>query len=693
MKSLIAPGVQLMRRLSLINKFLLVSFFMLLPLIYTASLYFAETRKQMDFMQSERDGLRYVKPLLTLSRLAQDHRDLTYVIGKGHDSLAPRRSQVREKIRASIKEIDVVEKELGPAYGSAVQWRKVTEGLKTLVQPEVSTDVEGAFAEHVALIKDIHGLIDIVTLESKLLLDSDPASYHLMDIITSKVPGLSERIASARGIGTSIIMRSELLTDDRVRMSVLEAVARERYQGLGANIDEIMESSLLAKTALVHSQKTLSDVSQFLGDIGLMLSPGGLSVLSADVFFQSGTQALNKVYGFSDQAIPLLDTLLQQRIGEYRSQDLLTQAIALVCLLLALYFFFAFYYTVKSGIAFLKKALGRVADGDFTGKIEARAKDEIGLLTLTLNETQQRLAKLTLDINRASEQVYLASNQIADGNDNLSQRTESQASTIEQTSARLEELTATVQRNAETAVNANQLTQDSTGVAEKSRSAMQRVAGTMAEIETSAAKIGDIIALMDNIAFQTNILALNAAVEAARAGEQGRGFAVVAAEVRNLAKHSADAAKEIKGLIAQTREKVSAGVVSVDDTLTTIQESLVGIQRVAAMMSQIAAASREQSEGIGQVNRAMMQMDDSNQQNAAMVEQASAATESLKNQANALVSAVGRFKVDGVTDETSVPTLTDSIPRSASVAANRPPPTQRNLNPRTVQENEEWTEF
>ena len=691
MKTLIAPGVRLMRRLSLVRKFLLVSFFMLLPLAYTATLYLSEARRQVNCMMAERDGLRYIKPLLKLSRLAQDHRGATYVIAKGNDQLKQFRGQVQEKIRSVVQEINAVEGELGPTYGSAPHWRFVTEKLKAVMQPDVSPDSEGVFGEHIALIENIHRLIDFVTLKSNLLLDSDLASYHLMDITTSKVPSLSERLAIARGVGTTMIMRSELMTDDRVRMSVFEALGNDQYQGLKANIDAAMRESQMVKSGLGNYQVALSKVSDFLGDISLVLSPGGLSIMTADIYFKSGTEALDSVYGFAEKSIPLLETRLTERIQQYRTQNLLTQGVAIVCLVLALYFFFAFYYAVKSGIAFLTKALARVARGDLTGKIETRAKDEIGSLTMSLKETQERLATLTLEINRVAEQVYLASNQIADGNENLSQRTESQASTLEQTSASLEELTATVQRNAESASDADNLTQDSARVAESGRVAMKRVAATMAEIETSAAKIGDIISLMDNIAFQTNILALNAAVEAARAGEQGRGFAVVAAEVRSLAHHSANAAKQIKSLVAQTREKVSAGVVSVDDTLKTIQKSLTGIQRVAALMSGIASASREQSEGIAQVNRGVLEMDDANRQNAAMVEQATAATESLRGQASILVTAVGRFNVGKRPSPTSG-TLGSSEP-AVSFAVPRPQTNKRQTATRPIQRDEEWTEF
>lgn len=689
MYSLIAPGVLLMRKLSLVNKFLLVSFFMLLPLAYIAYFYLGETGKQIDFMVSEREGLRYIQPLLKLSRLTQDHREMTYVIANGDEAPKQARLQIQETIRGLIKEIDSAEREFAVAYGPGSHWPKVTQRLKQLLQADVPTDSEGVFLEHIALLKDIHGLIEWVTLKSNLILDSDATSFHLMDIVTRTVPDLSERLALARGIGSRLVLRGELVTSDHVQMSILEALTKDRYAGLTADLQAVAQESAAAKSGLREVQKQLTAITNFLGDIELMLSPGGASVLNSSTFFQSGTRALSASYAVADTGLPLLGQLLTDRIDRYRAHELITEGVAIVCLLAALYFFTAFYYAVKSGIEFLNKSLARVADGDLTAKIDARGIDEIASVVVSLKEAQERLRTLTLEINRSAEQVFLASNHIADGNENLATRTESQASTLEQTAASLEELTSMVQRNAEAASDANDITQDSARVAESGRAAMKRVAATMAEIESSATKIGDIIALMDSIAFQTNILALNAAVEAARAGDQGRGFAVVAMEVRSLAQRSTDAAKQIKGLIAQTREKVSAGVVSVDDTLQTIQDSLVGIQRVADLMGEIASASREQSDGITQVNRAVVQMDDANQQNAAMVEQATAATESLKNQAQALVSAVGRFKVENRANAEPKP-LPKAVVRPNARPLQSVPSPRKAL---TSTSNDDWAEF
>lgn len=433
-----------MRRLSLLNKFLLVSFFMLLPLAYTAFLYLGETRKQATFMVDERDGLIYVKPLLRLIQLVQDHRGMTYVTANGNKAMAEPRLQVQNKIRPVLAEIDAAELKLGPRYGSAANLRKIKEQLKELLVPEVSSDSEGVFGLHSALVIDIRGLINFVTLKSNLILDGDLASYHLMDLVTNQVPELSERFALARGVGTSIIMRKELMASDQVRVSLLEAFAQEHYRNFINDLDIIAAESNQAKEALAASRKEIGPMTEFMSDIGLMLSPGGLTVLTPEVYFQSVTRAVGATFRIADVAIPLLDTLLQQRIQEFRRQDWLAQGIAFACLAVALYLFVAFFYSVRSGISFLRKALARVAAGDLTSTIELRAHDEIGLVTTSLKEAQEHLRTLTQDINKAAENVLVASNQIADGNDDLSRRTEAQASTLEETSASLEELTATV---------------------------------------------------------------------------------------------------------------------------------------------------------------------------------------------------------------------------------------------------------
>ena len=289
----------------------------------------------------------------------------------------------------------------------------------------------------------------------------------------------------------------------------------------------------------------------------------------------------------------------------------------------------------------------RVADGNLmrSGQGMAARGDEIGQLQTTLRRMRETLAQTIGSIRDSAESIGTASAEIASGNQDLSARTEKAASSLEETASAMEELTGTVQQSAASAGQANQLAVSAASVAQRGGEVVAQVVQTMDEINTSSRKIADIIGVIDGIAFQTNILALNAAVEAARAGEQGRGFAVVASEVRSLAGRSADAAREIKGLIGSSVERVEAGSRLVGEAGKTMDELVGAVQRVKDIMSEITTATAEQSDGIAQVNIAIAQLDQVTQQNAALVEQSTAAAESLREQATTLNGAVGTFQV------------------------------------------------
>jgi methyl-accepting chemotaxis protein len=287
-----------------------------------------------------------------------------------------------------------------------------------------------------------------------------------------------------------------------------------------------------------------------------------------------------------------------------------------------------------------------VAAGNLTEEIRIDSNDEIGQLLAALRKMNQGLVDIVSEVRSGTDMIATASGQIAAGNQDLSSRTEEQASSLEETASSMEELTSTVKQNADNARQANVLAESASAVASKGGQVIGQVVSTMDEINDSARKIVDIISVIDGIAFQTNILALNAAVEAARAGEQGRGFAVVATEVRNLAQRSAAAAKEIKTLIGNSVERVDAGSKLVNEAGTTMTDIVDSVRRVTDIMGEITSASQEQTSGIDQINMAISQMDQVTQQNAALVEEASAASEAMQEQAAKLALVVSVFQLD-----------------------------------------------
>jgi len=319
-------------------------------------------------------------------------------------------------------------------------------------------------------------------------------------------------------------------------------------------------------------------------------------------------------------------------------------------------------------------AARRIADGQLENRLETRSTDEFGRLLSALRQMDTQLAGIVRGIKTSSESILVASKQIAAGNMDLSSRTEEQAASLEQTAASMDELTATVKQNAENAIQATTLATNASQIADKGGEAVGQMLATMTEISTSSTKIADITGLIESIAFQTNILALNAAVEAARAGEQGRGFAVVAGEVRSLAQRASSAAKEIKDVIQRSATTVRDGSTQAEAVGRTMSEIQQAIRRVSDINAEIAAASDEQSRGIEQVNVAVGQMDEVTQQNAALVEEASAAAQSLEQQAAEQKRAISVFRLSGETGEPGEGSTIAAARPAAAHKAQRPAP-------------------
>ena len=403
---------------------------------------------------------------------------------------------------------------------------------------------------------------------------------------------------------------------------------------------ELMEEVQAARQRYLESEKNFTD----------LMKGGGGAV--ARGFLLEQVRPQQQMYMARLRDVVNFQTALMEESGKTAEQlvrraNLLILGLALGALAVGLFVAWWIARSIVSPIRAAVTVAETVARGDLTSQVSATSSDECGQLMQALARMNHSLVGIVDQVRSGAETIASASHQIASGNQDLSSRTEQQAGVLEETASSIEELTTTVRQNADNARQANTLARSASEVAERGGTVVSEVVNTMGQINESSRRIVDIISVIDGIAFQTNILALNAAVEAARAGEQGRGFAVVASEVRNLAQRSAAAAKEIKMLIDDSVQKVENGTRLVDQAGGTMHDILSGIRRVSDIISEIAAASEEQTAGIEQINSAITQMDQVTQQNAALVEEAAAAAQAMREQSQELAQKVAYFRTSG----------------------------------------------
>ncbi|WP_119155089.1 methyl-accepting chemotaxis protein [Caldimonas tepidiphila] len=637
----------LIENLRFSQKFLLIGSLSALLLAVPAGLLVKAEMRAVAVAKQEVTGLAPADAVLKLLRLAQQHRGMSAVLLGGNESQAAAREakqaevgQALERTRAALAALDAPR--LAEAIGRIdAEWKDLSAavGRKAIAGPD-------SFGRHTALIGQLLELVEDITIATGISLHAEPAGYFLHVAVLQHLPQVTESLGRMRAQGSLLLSRGSATAEEKAAVGTLAASTRQSLRGARKALELATGSDPELAAALAAPMKRALEAS----DEGLRLVDA--KILQADVpshpsadYFAAMTRVIDAQFELMGMSFEAFRAQLEGDASALqRRLALLVGGLAALGAL-ALWLMVTVSRGTTASVRQAVELAEAVAAGDLSREIKASGRDEMAQLLRALATMNGNLAQVVGTVRSNADSVATASAQIAQGNGDLSQRTEEQASALQQTAASMEQLGSTVRQNADNARQADQLSHGASSVARRGGEVVAQVVSTMKSINDSSRQIADIINVIEGIAFQTNILALNAAVEAARAGEQGRGFAVVAGEVRALAQRSAAAAKEIKGLILASVERVEQGSTLVDQAGSTMNEIVASIKRVSDIMAEISAASTEQSAGVAQVGAAVSQMDRTTQQNAALVEESAAAAESLSFQARELVRTVEVFKL------------------------------------------------
>ncbi|MDD2713050.1 MAG: methyl-accepting chemotaxis protein [Simplicispira sp.] len=645
----------LLHRLSLLQKFLILGVIGLLMSLLPTWLYVSDALGNIAKAQQE---VRGAPPLLALNKvvqLIQVHRGISAGMLRGDEALAASRPAVRDAVANAIQEVDMRLAATPPLPAQMAIWSQARQTWTALEQAVASRSVQPgqSLVQHTQLIATVMQLNGALLSTYGLRTDPYDDTHALIQASLVHAPMLGEKLGVMRAQGVGFLSSGELPAQGKGVLQSLQQRVLELQGETFRSFDHALEMNPVFRAALGSQQQALqTQVSEALQLLERELLEAPELKLPAKTYFAAFTRTIDALYAFNANAMASLEQALQERVAALQ-RGLMWVALALLgTLSLTSVVALIFVRSITQPLAQAVQLSHTVAQGDLSGAPIEHGTNEVGQLLAGLVQMREQLTQVVRNVRGGAESVASASVQIAQGNHDLSARTESQASALEQTAASMEQLSAAVKQNADSALQANQLSESASQVAVQGGQVVAQVVDTMREINASSHKISDIIGVIDSIAFQTNILALNAAVEAARAGEQGRGFAVVASEVRSLAGRSAQAAREIKQLISASVERVEQGSVLVDRAGLTMTDVVGAIRRVTDIMGEISAASREQSQGVAQVGEAVTQMDQVTQQNAALVEEMSSAADSLNAQAQELVGVVSVFKLSGGTSGT-----------------------------------------
>jgi methyl-accepting chemotaxis protein len=632
----LSPGVRWFRRTSFRGKAAAIAIAFVLPLVVLLVFLWGEAAAQMASNRAERDGVAYARPLLQLIQAGQARRS-SATLARGDLAAWQRQSD------EAFKALQARQQASGAAFQSEKAFEALRERHDALMKSPVSGSETDTFQAHTDYLSAALALLATVVDGSGLSLDPALNTFHMMNVALARGPLQTENTAKLTTYG-ALILKSHDLNAQR-HDAMVQWGAVQRF------LDADVEASYQAGVATLPDAATRFDMAgtdaafdAFMAALKSQVFGGELQG-SFDAFLGLGEAVLGKQNQLNGQILEGLDTLLQARIDAARNSITWQIGLSLAFVALAAYLMLAFYKVMMGGLEEVASHLREIARGNLGTAPQPWGSDEAAKLMVEMREMQISLRRIVGEVLSGAANVHNASGEIAAASANLSQRTEQAAADLQQTASSMDQIAAAAAHTSRTVDAASGSVKENAVAAGRGGEVIAQVVQTMDQIRGSSHKIGEIIGVIDGIAFQTNILALNAAVEAARAGEHGRGFAVVASEVRALAGRSATAAKEIKTLIGTSIEQVDSGAGVVSKAGDIMQTIVSNADKVSQLIADIAHSAQQQSRSMQEVGTAVRHLDDTTQQNAALVEQTSAAASALADQSTRLSQEVGFFTV------------------------------------------------
>ena len=637
------PATSFMRNLLFPFKMLLISIVFVTPTLWLLVTFTQVRLQDLHLLERERQGVHYAMTVYPALDAVGMWRFQARSAAWGDVGIQP--DKALHDFEDAFKKIESTDTQFGMSAERTATLDKARTAMK-VAQSAVLNTSDTASQNMMGVSLALIDLLDQVTDVSGLAVDPEPSSTYLISSVLTQSPAIIQSIAELRGLGGGAFRSGKLTPEIAARIQERLAVLEHVAHVAKADLDKVQNMAPDYKSSV--SRNADASVVNFAALVRATF-PVGLTDVSGDrvAFVTAANQALQTQFTQIAANLAVLDTMLAERQSLHLRLLWLTLIGSLASMALALYLFMGFYCSMSGGFKIVRRHLINIAMGDLRAVIHGAGRDEVAGLLKELSHMQRSLIDTVQQVQDASSTVVQSSIQIARGMQDLSHRSEAAAAALEESSAALEQTTTTVQSSAESVRQASEIAADNAKTASLGGQVMADVMDTMEGIHASSKKISDIIGVIDGIAFQTNILALNAAVEAARAGEQGRGFAVVATEVRALAGRSAQAAQEIKTLIAGSTAQVSMGSEVVRKAGITMNDIVEKTDQVRQLLDQVANGAREQSIGIVQIGQVINELDLSTQANATLVEQTASAASLQQHASVRMAAQVDEFRLPG----------------------------------------------